>query len=160
MLDISQRPAYLLALIQRWLLFVLNMFVLGLAVLAVTLVTQLRGINTGFTGSGLLTLMQLGTFLATDVQCYAKLETSIGAVSRLKAFTEDTVSHSMDAGDVAELPSSWPSRGSVEVNGVSASYETYVCPLEYSNIDQSLTEVIMLVAFNPVVMATVLAVLC
>lgn len=122
----SQRPAYLLAQIQRWLLFVLNTLVLVFAVLAVTFVTQLHGINTEFAGSGLLTLMQLAAFMATDVQCYAKLETSIGAVSRLKAFTENTASESVGAGDEVEPPSSWPSRGMVEVDRVSASYDTYV----------------------------------
>ncbi|PYI12622.1 P-loop containing nucleoside triphosphate hydrolase protein [Aspergillus sclerotiicarbonarius CBS 121057] len=120
LLDTSQRPTYLLAMIQRWLLFTLNVFVLILAVLAVTLSTQLQT-STGFTGSGLLTLMQLGQFMTSVVQCYAKLETSMGAVSRLKAFRDNTSPESLEGEDVVPPPS-WPWKGRVEVNRVSASY--------------------------------------
>lgn len=120
LLNTSQRPTYLLAMIQRWLLFILNVFVLGLAVLAVALSTQLHK-STGFTGSGLLTLMQLGQFMTSVVQCYAKLETSMGAVSRLKAFRDNTPSEIMDKDNIIPSPS-WPPKGRVEMHGVSASY--------------------------------------
>ncbi|CAK43810.1 hypothetical protein CBS115989_4952 [Aspergillus niger] len=122
LLNTSQRPTYLLAMIQRWLLFILNIFVLVFAVLAVALSTQLHD-NTGFTGSGLLTLMQLGQFMTSMVQCYAKLETSMGAVSRLKAFRDNTPSEITDTDNITPSPS-WPSKGRVEVHGVSASYQT------------------------------------
>ncbi|GKZ18500.1 hypothetical protein AbraIFM66951_003380 [Aspergillus brasiliensis] len=122
LLNTSQRPTYLLAMIQRWLLFILNVFVLGLAVLAVALSTQLHK-STGFTGSGLLTLMQLGQFMTSVVQCYAKLETSMGAVSRLKAFRDNTPSEIMDKDNIIPSPS-WPPKGRVEMHGVSASYRT------------------------------------
>ncbi|GKZ32476.1 hypothetical protein AbraIFM66950_001929 [Aspergillus brasiliensis] len=67
--------------------------------------------------------MQLGQFMTSVVQCYAKLETSMGAVSRLKAFRDNTPSEIMDADNITPSPS-WPSKGRVEVHGVSASYRT------------------------------------
>ncbi|KAF7548170.1 hypothetical protein G7Z17_g7235 [Cylindrodendrum hubeiense] len=124
-LDASQRPAYLLAMIQHWLLFMLNVFVLFLAVLTVTLVTRLRDQGTGFAGPGLVTLLQLGQIMATTVRSYAKLETSMGAVHRLKALSENTVSEVFE-GESMEAPISWPSSGRIHFNRVSASYSDVV----------------------------------
>jgi hypothetical protein len=55
--------------------------------------------------------------------CYdrCQLETSIGAVSRLKSFGEKVRSESLDGEDV-KPPREWPLRGAIEISGVSASY--------------------------------------
>ncbi|KAG4443174.1 hypothetical protein IFR05_001316 [Cadophora sp. M221] len=120
LLDNSQRPAYLLAMIQRWLGFTLQLVVAVLAVVFVTLATQLRS-DTAFTGASLITLMTFGDQLSHLVEQYTKLETSIGAISRLKTFSDKVVSEKLDAEDVA--PSrEWPLKGSIEIDGVSASY--------------------------------------
>ncbi|KAM0193807.1 hypothetical protein ACHAPI_007462 [Fusarium lateritium] len=120
LLDTSQRPAYLLAIIQRWLQFVLRVIVMVIAAIIVTLATQLRT-DSGFTGATLVTLMSFGDMLATIVQSYTTLETSIGAVARLKAFSSSTEQESKP--DTELLPDlKWPSKGHIEVNNVSASY--------------------------------------
>jgi ATP-binding cassette subfamily C (CFTR/MRP) protein 1 len=120
-LDTSQRPAYLLSMVQRWLSFVLGMVVAVMAVLVVTLSTQLRS-NTGFTGASMVSLMSFGKTLASLIQMYTLLETSIGAVRRLKAFSENTAPEDLPGEDIVP-PISWPERGRIEMQGVTASYE-------------------------------------
>jgi ABC-type multidrug transport system fused ATPase/permease subunit len=119
-LNTSQRPAYLLAMIQRWLLFVLNVVVAVIAVVVVALATQLRA-NQGFTGASLVTIMSFGDTLANIIRCYTQLETSIGAVSRLKTFSDTTHPEDLAGKDVVP-PESWPERGLIEIRNVSASY--------------------------------------
>lgn len=119
-MDTSQRPAYLLAMIQRWLGFTLQLVVAGLAVVFVTLATQLRS-NSAFTGASLVTLMSFGDQLTLLVQQYTLLETSIGAVSRLKTFSEKVDSENLAEENVVP-PREWPLKGGIEIHGVSASY--------------------------------------
>jgi ABC-type multidrug transport system fused ATPase/permease subunit len=122
LLDTSQRPAFLLAMIQRWLQFVLRIIVMVIAAIIVTLATQLRT-DSGFTGATLVTLMSFGDMLATIVQSYTTLETSIGAVARLKAFSSLTEQESKpDAEIFPDL--NWPSKGHIQVNSVTASYRS------------------------------------
>lgn len=118
-LDASQRPAYLLAIIQRWLGFVLRLIVALLAIAVVTLATQL-GSSTAFTGASLVTLMSFAEGLMYVITMYTLLETSIGAVSRLKDFSEK-VKPEDGSGVSFRPPPSWP-RGKIELRGVSASY--------------------------------------
>ncbi|KAI2463185.1 ABC transporter type 1, transmembrane domain-containing protein [Annulohypoxylon bovei var. microspora] len=119
-LDTSQRPAYLLAMIQRWLGFILQIVVALLASVVVTLATQLHS-NRAFTGASLVTLMSFGNNLSFLVRMYTSLETSIGAISRLKSFGDRVRSESLEGEDVAPPPE-WPTRGSIRIDGVSASY--------------------------------------
>lgn len=119
-LDTSQRPAYLLAMIQRWLGFTLQLVVAALALIVVTLATQLRS-NTAFTGASLVTLMVFGDNISYLVQMYTALETSIGAVSRLKSFSDKVRPENLEGEDVVP-PREWPLRGGIQLNGVSASY--------------------------------------
>ncbi|KAI1780252.1 P-loop containing nucleoside triphosphate hydrolase protein [Hypoxylon cercidicola] len=119
-LDTSQRPAYLLAMIQRWLGFTLQIVVAVLAFVVVTLATQLRS-NTAFTGASLVTLMNFGDSLSIIVRMYTALETSIGAVSRLKSFGERVHSENLEGEDIVPPPE-WPLKGGIRIDGVSASY--------------------------------------
>ena len=120
LLDTSQRPAYLLAMIQRWLGFTLNVIVAVVAVVVVTIATQMRS-NTGFTGASLVTIMGFGDTLSEIIRMYTMLETSIGAVSRLKSFSDNTKPESQPGEDESP-PESWPMNGSIEIKSVSASY--------------------------------------
>lgn len=120
LLDTSQRPQYLLAMIQQWLTLVLNMSVAVLAVVIITLATQLHA-SSGFTGVGLVTLMSFGQMLANLVQCWTELETSTGALSRLKAFGEVVASENLS--EEIEVPEAhWPSQGAIVIKEVSAAY--------------------------------------
>ncbi|KAI1820838.1 ABC transporter [Xylaria intraflava] len=121
LLDDSQRPSYLLAIAQQWLMLTMNVIVALVAVILVALATQL-GSNAGSVGAGLVTLITLGTTLSSIVVAYTGLETSLGAISRLKNFRETTELE--DGGKLGEVPpESWPSRGHLQFQGVKASYD-------------------------------------
>ena len=120
LLDTSQRPAYLLVMIQQWLGLVLHLVVLGLATVLVSLATQLST-SAGFTGASLVTLIHFGEALSVTIQCYTQLETSIGAVARLNAFSEQVAPEDLEGEDCVP-PSNWPDRGRISISRLSASY--------------------------------------
>jgi ATP-binding cassette, subfamily C (CFTR/MRP), member 1 len=129
LIDTSTRPAYLLAMIQRWLAFTLQAVITFLAVGIVALATQVRA-NTAFTGAGLVTLMSFADNTTYIIRAWTMLETSIGAVSRLKSFSEKVKPEDLDGEDIIP-PKEWPPRGEIVINGVSASYEYVIPPLSY-----------------------------
>ncbi|KAK7747489.1 hypothetical protein SLS53_001744 [Cytospora paraplurivora] len=122
LLDDSQRPAYLLAMIQRWLSFTLDTLVAVLATVVIILSTQLSS-STAFTGASLITLMTFGGVLSSLVRQYAGLEVSLGAINRLKTFSEKVKPEQQPGEDI--IPDeSWPQRGEIHIRGVSASYSS------------------------------------
>ncbi|KAM7191633.1 putative ABC multidrug transporter [Naviculisporaceae sp. PSN 640] len=120
LLNTSQRPAYLLFMIQQWLMLVLDMVVMVLATVLTALAVRLHT-NSGFTGASLVTLMSFGRILSGTVMFYTKLETSIGAVARLKTFYETVAPEDNSSEDIVP-DEEWPRHGVIEFNGVSASY--------------------------------------
>nr|RBQ90592.1 hypothetical protein FVER53263_09941 [Fusarium verticillioides] len=104
LLDQSQRPIYLLSMVQRWLYLTLNI------VVAVT-ATALS--------------------LSDIVRFYAALETSIGAVARLRNFTTKTGTEGVLHGDV-KVNQQWPSKGAIEVRRVWATYKSSEDAKEYA----------------------------
>ncbi|KID84403.1 ABC transporter [Metarhizium guizhouense ARSEF 977] len=119
-LNTSQRPSFLLRMVQRWLTLVLGMVVAALAILVVVLATQLRT-QSGFAGASMVSIMTFGKFIAAIIQNYTLLETSMGAVTRLKTFSESTPVED-PPGEHTAPPSSWPDRGVIEIRDVSASH--------------------------------------
>jgi ABC-type multidrug transport system fused ATPase/permease subunit len=100
---------------------VLNIIVMVIAVVLVTLALQLRS-NSGFTGASLVTLMSFGDMLSSIVMQWTKLETSIGAIGRLRTFNETVKPESKEEEDIVPAED-WPLEGHIELTGVSASYE-------------------------------------
>ncbi|KAI7763154.1 hypothetical protein LZL87_012191 [Fusarium oxysporum] len=86
----------------------------------VGLITQLRS-SSSLSGASLVTLMTLSQSLSDIVRFYAALETSIGAVARLRNFTTKTGTESVLHGEV-KPDERWPSKGAIEVRGVWATY--------------------------------------
>ncbi|KAI0127028.1 ABC transporter [Xylariales sp. AK1849] len=121
LLDDSQRPSYLLAMAQQWLSLTMNMIVAMLAVILVVLATQL-GSNVGNVGAGMVTLLTLGSTLTIIVNAYTGLETSLGAISRLKSFGEETEPEDREKEYVCP-DKAWPMGGRVQMHGVEASYD-------------------------------------
>ncbi|KAH8761640.1 ATPase-like protein [Diaporthe sp. PMI_573] len=121
-LDRSQQAAYLFAMAQQWLALTLNMIVAVMATLIVILATQGHS-STGFTGASLVSIMSLGASLGSLIRRYTMLETSIGAVARIKRFSE-VVKPEEQEGEDFNPPEQWPTGGSIQINGVSASYDT------------------------------------
>lgn len=109
-------------MVQQWLALVLDLIVAAVALLVVGLVIRLRDtVSIGFTG---VSLVQLITFAETAkilIQWWTSLETSIGAVSRIKQFTEDSQDENLP-GESQPVPEHWPDHRSVEIRNYSASH--------------------------------------
>lgn len=108
LLDMSQRPSYLLAMVQQWLTLTMNIVVTFIAVLLVSLAT-LR-VNSGFVGAGMVTLITFGASLASIISSYTGLEISLGGITRLKTFSEITETEDMVGEDIVP-GEEWPSTG-------------------------------------------------
>ncbi|KGO49054.1 ABC transporter, integral membrane type 1 [Penicillium expansum] len=132
LIDASQRPAYLLLMIQQWLTLVLDLVVMVLAVVMTTLAVRLHS-SSGFAGASLFSLMSFGESISGIVVFYTKLETSIGAIARLKLFNENVKPEDREEEDIVP-PIQWPHNGVVELKGVSASYSAEDQPDNTSKI--------------------------
>ena len=107
---------------RRWLLFVLQCIVALLAIVVVTLATQVHIGTTGFTGSSLVALMTLGDTLNYIIRWWTQLEISIGAVNRIKSLSDKVPLESF--GDETEpLDLNWPAHGDMNITDVSAAYQ-------------------------------------
>ncbi|KAF3067612.1 Multidrug resistance-associated protein 1 [Trichoderma lentiforme] len=115
LLTSSQRPSYLLLMIQEWLNIVLNVVVMLLAIALTTLAVRLHS-NSAFAGAALYSLLSFGENLAGIVLFWTSLETSLGAIARLKTFN-DTVKPEDRDGESIIPPEDWPQRGVVELKG-------------------------------------------
>lgn len=92
-----------------------------IAVILVVLSIQFHA-ESAFAGASLYSLITLGENLAGIVLHYTRLETSIGAIARLKKFNESVKPEDQEREDV--IPSEqWPHTGAVQIAGVSAAYE-------------------------------------
>lgn len=122
LVDGSQQPFYLLLMVQQWLTLVLNLVTAALAVLIVGLAVRLRGsVSVGLTAVSLIQLITLAENLKVLIQFWTSLETSIGAVARIKNFSEETPDERLP-GEDQQPPRGWPNRGSIEIRGLSAGY--------------------------------------
>lgn len=92
-----------------------------MATVLTTLAVQLHS-NSGFVGASLVTLMSFGENVSTIVVSYTRLETSIGAIARLKTFNENVKPEDKAEEDIVP-PEQWPQSGVIELKGVSASYK-------------------------------------
>ncbi|KAL7796652.1 P-loop containing nucleoside triphosphate hydrolase protein [Trichoderma ceciliae] len=123
LVDRSQRPFYLLIMVQRWLVLVLDLTTTALALLIVGFAVKLRGsVSVGLTGVSLVQLISMSETLNMLIQFWTSIETSIGAVARIKQFSEETASESLP-GEDQEPPSNWPDRGHVAIQDLEASYD-------------------------------------
>lgn len=121
LLNQSQRPMYMLFCIQQWLTLVLDLVVGVLGVLLIIIVTSSKDrFNTASIGVALTLLLTLNQNLTQTIKMWTMTETSIGAVSRIRSFIEDTPSRRI----VSSIPPpDWPSQGAVNFHNITAGYE-------------------------------------
>ena len=121
-LDVSQRPYYLLFCIQRWLLLVLDLIVAAIGIAVVALAVVIPSPSSGAAiGIALNNVLGFNQALRTLMNAWTQIETSLGAIARMKRFEETTPSE--DKPEESETPhSSWPGKGSIDFKDVSASY--------------------------------------
>jgi ABC-type multidrug transport system fused ATPase/permease subunit len=128
-LDASQRPFYLLYCIQRWLNFVMDIVVACIAVLLVSFGTHFKNTTSGAAvGVGLLNVLNFGQNVAALIEHWTSLETSIGAVARLKQLEADIKPETFPS-EASKPPENWPKGGAVSFHNVSASYKANSSPV-------------------------------
>ncbi|ETS82191.1 hypothetical protein PFICI_07193 [Pestalotiopsis fici W106-1] len=122
LLDASQRPYYLLFCIQRWLTLVLDLMVAVLATILMVLVVHLRAdFSPRFVALAVLNVTAFSQTLINVIKEWTQLETSFGAVARVKKFCTDTESENL-LGERAPVPESWPLNGHISIKNLTAAY--------------------------------------
>ncbi|OAA60152.1 ABC transporter, transmembrane domain, type 1 [Cordyceps fumosorosea ARSEF 2679] len=126
LLNRSQRPVYLLFCIQQWLALVLDAMVSALVLILIAIVVTWRDkFSPGSVGVSLVTVMTFNSALTQLIKMWTSLETSIGAVGRIKDFKDNTVPEEEVLGILQpeSPPPNWPRVGNIEFKNVVASYK-------------------------------------
>ncbi|KAI1310106.1 ABC transporter [Xylaria venustula] len=122
LIDASQRPTYLQSCIQHWLGTVLDLLVTVLSIALVgTVVTWHGRFSPGSVGVGLVIVIDFSSILRRLIVNWTNLESSVGAVARIKRFQSDT-QYEKTMNRTADVPLKWPHSGAVDFKNVSASY--------------------------------------
>ena len=123
LLDASQKPFYLLYCIQRWLNLVLDLLVAALAVILMTMAVKLTALTSGGAlGVALVNVLSFNQSLSGVVTQWTQLETSLGAVSRIRSFVQNTKPE--DQPQEIQIPfKGWPNKGAIEIKDITASYK-------------------------------------
>ena len=122
LVDRAQRPWYLMFMIQRWLMLVLDLVTMCLAVLAVGVAVGLRrSISAGGIGVSLTQIISFTGFVKQFITTQTTLETTLGAISRIKTFTEETENENMPPATKTP-PADWPRHGAIEISDITATY--------------------------------------
>ncbi|KAH6657974.1 putative ABC multidrug transporter [Truncatella angustata] len=122
LVDSSQKPYYYMFCIQRWLTLVLELNVMVVAVVLVTLaLTVPHTSSASAIGLAMLNVITFGSGMANVIGTWTRMETSLGAIARLRSFLEETPAEE-DPGNEPELPKGWPLHGKIKLEGVCARY--------------------------------------
>ena len=109
--------------IQQWLTLVLDMLVAGLSVLVVSLAIAFKASMTGVQiGVALNVIFTISTTLTRLLQSWTQLETSLGAISRIKTHEETILPEDKRNEDFEPSPQ-WPDKGVIEFKEVVAAYK-------------------------------------
>ncbi|KAI1858524.1 uncharacterized protein JN550_012571 [Neoarthrinium moseri] len=128
-IDSSQRPAYLQYCIQHWLSFVMDMVVTGIAVILLAIVVTWRDkFSAGSVGVSLVMVITFSTNLMRLIQMWTMMESSIGAVARVKRFVNETESEEEKGGQIEVAPN-WPQAGQLGFKAVVAAHRPNAEPV-------------------------------
>jgi ATP-binding cassette, subfamily C (CFTR/MRP), member 1 len=109
--------------IQQWLVLVLDMLVAGLAILVISLAVAFRNTTTGGQiGIALNVILVVNTTLVRLMEQWTNLETSLGAVARVKTI-ESVLLPEDKEGEDGTVSEEWPKSGAIEFRDVTASYK-------------------------------------
>lgn len=120
-LNTSQKPYYTMFAIQRWLSFMLDMFACAIATTVAAFALNFNKTTSApAIGLSFLTLVYFGLALGYFINSWVNLETSVGALSRLREFLTGTPQE--EQRPPKDLPEIWPTNGTVEFKNVTARY--------------------------------------
>jgi ABC-type multidrug transport system fused ATPase/permease subunit len=133
LLELSQRPFYMMNAIQRWLSLTLDLMVAGIAVILMILVATIKGNETGDIGVALYSVVLFTQSIKMLLQFWTNLETHIGSISRIKQYSEETPREGQSNASGQAVPASWPQDGKIEFRKISAGYsQTHLAIKELS----------------------------
>ncbi|KAI1406922.1 P-loop containing nucleoside triphosphate hydrolase protein [Hypoxylon sp. FL1857] len=119
-LNLSQRPFYMLFCVQQWLTLVLDLVSGALAITLVALALLLSGaLGPGALGVALVLTLQFNGLLIQTIQSWTKLETSIGAVARVRQFVAEAP---LELGATQAPSDTWPESGAVEFRNIEIAH--------------------------------------
>lgn len=123
-LDVSQKPYYNMLCAQQWLRLVLDLVVNVIAVVIVALALNVETSEAGI-GLALIYLISFSQTVSNHLSQWVDLETSLGAISRLKTFERQTPSEPNDpiTPEQENNLANWPTRGEIEFDHMSAKYK-------------------------------------
>ena len=116
----SQQPFYLLYSAQNTLGLTLDLVTAALAVVVMSIAVGTRSSTSGGLGLALFNIVGLGQTCKSVVTTWTFLETSLGAVARIRDFEKSTPSEISE--DDAQPPDGWPGSGNIEFNHVQVAY--------------------------------------
>ncbi|OLN96559.1 Canalicular multispecific organic anion transporter 1-like protein 1 [Colletotrichum chlorophyti] len=129
LLDASQRPFYLFFCVQRWLNVVLDLFVAAMAVVLVAFALHFTNTTTqGAIGLAMVNIISFNQTLGNFIEMWTMLETSLGAIARLKYFVQHTPREDRDT-ETEVPPAGWPATGKIELDNVTAAYSDETDPI-------------------------------
>jgi ABC-type multidrug transport system fused ATPase/permease subunit len=133
LLELSQRPFYMMNSIQRWLSLTLDLMVAGVAVILMILVATMRGQDTAYFGVALYQVVLFTQSIKMLLQFWTNLETHIGSIARIKQYSEQTPRELQVEVGNHSVPTNWPQKGKIEFNKISAGYsQTHLAIKELS----------------------------
>jgi ATP-binding cassette, subfamily C (CFTR/MRP), member 1 len=124
-LDNSQQPIYLLYTVQRWLSLVLELVTAALVTILLVIAIEVRSsITASAIGVALVSVVNFNQSLINVVRFWAAMETSLGAIARVKAFAKETPSEKRQLEHIPTTSGSeWPVNGIIVMQEVCISYE-------------------------------------
>ncbi|KAF4340735.1 multidrug resistance [Fusarium beomiforme] len=124
-LERSQVPFHFLQSAQVTLNLSVDLFVATLALVVICIAVVLRNTSGGSLGLALFNIVGLGQSVKGVVFFWTSLEITLGAVARIRDFTQDTESeHVSDVKPALE----WPSRGEIRFNNVTLTHSASLPP--------------------------------
>lgn len=122
-LDRSQRPFYLLLVVQQWLSLVLDCLTAGFVMLLIGIMVGLRNrVSPGFAGVALSNMIGLSGSMTTVVQVWTQMETAIASIQRIRDFERDAPSEAKGL-NATKVPSDWPNKGAIDIQNLVSTYK-------------------------------------
>lgn len=140
LLDDSQKPFFYLLSLQRWLGLVLDCCATAVGGIIVLIAVNWPNTTTQSSlGLSLLGIFAYSVALMALVERWTHLETSLGAVARLRSFVQDTPVEE-DGPGVEDPGKDWPTSGKIQMHNVTSQYryslETFTTRAVSSSINR------------------------
>jgi len=114
----------------QWLALVLDLLVTALATLTIGLAIAFKDSTTGAQiGLALSVILTISSTLGRLLESWTQLETSLGAVARVKSLEESFLAEDKEGDEDLEPFAGWPDKGAIEFKDVVVRYKCVFFPL-------------------------------